>query len=251
MELINVKLDRLILLKTSERTDRGEIVTLARSITKHGVLVPLTVKRILHTDRYEVVSGVKRFYACRLARLKTVPALVIEAEAPISRLIIKRNEKQDWFEEAEAMRSVVLNENLSAEDAAELTGYTERQVLSLLRLTKLGEFERELVRRNNVSKDIASEVAVFDDICKRTELLSEAIRSRLKLTEVVAMCERERQGRRQILQKANRTPKFRDIRLFDNTISRAITLLKDAGVKASVKTEQASGGTEYKIRIEH
>ncbi len=251
MELLNLKLDRLILLKTSEKTDRGEIVALARSIAKHGVLVPITVKQILYTDRYEIISGTKRFYACRLARLKTVPAFVVDAQSALTRLIIKKNEKQDCFEEAEAMRSVILNENLSIEEASDLTGYTEKQILSLLRLTKLGEFEKELVRRNNVNKEIASEIATFDDICKRTELLSEAIRSRLKPAEVATMCERERQGRRRLYQKANKTPKFRDIRLFDNTISRAITLLKEAGVKASVMTEQANGGTEYKIRIEH
>lgn len=252
MEFYSLKMDRLILLKPCEQTERGEIVTLARSIAKHGLLVPITVRRILHTDRYEVISGIKRFYACRLARMTSIPAYVTETPSELARVIIKKKEKQDCFEEAESLRSLILNEALSTEELCDSAGYSEKELYSLLKLTKMGEFEREIVRRNGISREIASEIASFDDICKRTELLSEVIQSRLKLTEVQAMCEKERRGKRAVSKgKANRTPKFRDMRLFDNTLSRAITTLKDAGIKANIMSEQKNGSTEYKIRIEN
>ena len=235
MEFYNLKMDRLILLKPCEQAERGEIVALARSIAKHGVLVPITARRILHTDRYEVISGIKRFYACRLARV-----------------IIKKKEKQNCFEEAEALRSLIANEGLTPEELCDSAGYSEKELFSLLRLTKMGEFEREIVRRNGISPEIASEIASFDEICKRTELLSEVIQLRLKLSEVQTLCEKERRGKRVASKaKANRTPKFRDMRLFDNTLSRAITTLKEAGIKATLMSEQKNGSTEYKIRIEN
>jgi hypothetical protein len=65
MEFLHLKLDRMILLKTCRGVERGEIVNLARNISKHGLLVPITVRRILHTDRYEVISGIKRFTLIR------------------------------------------------------------------------------------------------------------------------------------------------------------------------------------------
>ncbi len=245
MEFCKIKLDKLILLKVGERTERGEIVNLARNISKNGLLVPFTVKSIANTDRYEVISGTKRFYACRIAGLTTVPAYVIDLPAPIARVIIRKGERQDLFDEAEEIRSAILNDGMSAEEFAEVSGYTEKEILSYLRLTKLGDFEREMVRRNDISLETASEIAVFDDICRRTELFSQVVHSRLKPSEVHTLCERQSRPR------ANRSPKFRDMRLFDNTITRAIKLLTDAGVKAKMNSERVSGGTEYKIRIEN
>lgn len=250
MEFLNLRLDRLILLKTVESIERGEIVNLARNIAKHGLLVPITVRRILHTDRYEVISGIKRFYACRMAGIKIIPAYVIQAPPSLARLVIKRGEKQDMFDEAEDIRTALLSEGLEADELAEITGYNEKEVLMYLKLTKLGDFEREIVRRNCLRRECAAEVASFDDTCKRTELLGEVARLRLKLPEVKALCERERQGKK-VYKRANRTPKFRDIRLFDNTVSRAVAMLKEAGVKADIASESAMGCTEYKIKIEN
>lgn len=249
MEFLNLKMDRLILLKSSEISERGEIVSLARSISKHGILVPITVRKILNTDRYEIVSGVKRFYANRMSGGKYIPAYVVQTPSTISRLIIKRNERQDMFEESEAIRTAMITEGLNAEELADATGYIEKEIIYLLRLSKMGEFERELVRRNRLSREAVCEIAYFDDICVRTELLSEAIKKRMTPAEVKEMCNVIRHGKR--LLRGNRTPKFRDMRLFDNTVSRAISLLKDAGVKADMKSEQANGITEYKIRIEN
>ena len=250
MEFLNLKLDRLILLKTGQRIERGEIVNLARNISKHGLLVPITVRQILHTDRYEVISGVKRFYACRMAGIKLIPSCVINASPSLARLVIKRGEKQDMFDEAEDIRTALLSEGVEADELADITGYSEKEVLMYLRLTKLGDFERELVRRNCLRRECVAEVASFDDVCKRTEMLSDIARLRLRLPEVKALCERERQGKK-AYKRANRTPKFRDIRLFDNTVSRAVALLKEAGVKADMDSESAMGYTEYKIKIEN
>lgn len=251
MELISLKLDRLILLKTKDRLERGEIVALARSIAKYGILVPITVKKILNTDRYEIISGAKRFYACRIARMSYIPAYVIDVPAQLARVIIKKGEQQDLFDEAEAIRTVMLNEDLSAEELSEKTGYTGHEVIGMLRSTKMGEFERELVRRNNVERESVWEIATSDDICKRTDLLCETIRSRLKPIEVKRLCERGDKNKLPVLKNPQRTPKFKDMRLFDNTLSRAVTMLKDAGVKANILSEQKNGGVEYKIRIEN
>lgn len=249
MEFLNLKTDRLIVLKGCEISERGEVVRLARSIAKHGILVPLTVKRILNTDRYEIISGNKRFFAARMCGFKSVPVYVTEASTSVSRLVIKRNEKQDMFDEAEKIRNAMLTEGLNAEELAEISGYSEKEIVALLRLTKMGDFEKELVRRNRLSREVVCEIAIFDDICKRTELLSEAVVHRMLYNEVRDMCAVARQ-KKTYNARGNRTPKFRDVKLFDNTVAKAVALLHSSGVKADMKSEITDGVTEYKIRIE-
>lgn len=248
MEFLNLKMDRLILLKRYDMAERGEIVALARSIAKHGVLVPITVKRILHTDRFEIISGVKRFYASRIAGEKYIPSYVVSTPSQLARLIIKKGEQNDIFEESESIRTAMLSEGLNAEELAEKSGYSEKEIVYMLRLCKMGDFERELVRRNGISAGIVCEIALFDDICKRTELLSEAIRSRLSVSEVRELCAAELKGRRAL--RHPKSPKLKDMKLFDNTISRAVSLLNGTGIKTKVTSGQKDGIVEYKIRIE-
>lgn len=251
MDFCNMRTERLILLKKLDISERGEIVALARSIAKCGLLVPLTVKRILHTDRYEIISGIKRFYACRLAGMKTVPVYIISSKSSaLARLIIKKAEKQDLFEEAEAIRRVLSEESATLDALTDLTGYSEKELYSLIKITKFGDFEREIIRRNGIPLEIASEVASIDETSTRTELLGEIIKARLNLPETKLLCERVRKGKKGP-RTAEKSPKFKDMRIFDNTITRAISLLKDAGVKADISTEQIKGGKQYKIKIEN
>ena len=248
MEFLYIKMDRLILLKGYEMAQRGEIVTLARSISKHGVLVPITVKRILHTDRFEVISGVKRFYACRMTGEKYIPSYVIDTPQQLARLIIKKGDQKDMFEEAELIRDAMLSEGMNAEELSQASGYTEKEIVSSLRLSKMGEFEREMVRKNGILMESVCEIAAFDDICKRTELLSETVRSRLTPSEVRELCVAELKGKR--ARRHPKAPRLKDMKLFDNTINRAISLLNSSGIKANVSSGQTEGVVEYKIKIE-
>ena len=182
--------------------------------------------------------------------MKIIPSYVINASPSLARLIIKRGERQDMFDEAEDIRTALLSEGLETDELSDITGYSEKEILMYLKLTKLGDFEREIVRRNCLRRECVAEVASFDEACKRTELLGDIARLRLRLPEVKSLCERERQGKK-LYKRANRTPKFRDIRLFDNTVSRAVALLKEAGVKAYMASESGSGCTEYIIKIEN
>lgn len=248
MEFSNIKINRLVLLRDGEKIDREEVVKLARNVSRFGILVPLTVKRIANTDKFEVISGGKRLYAAKIAKLTTVPSLIVDTPSDISRVMLKRGSNQDKFDESEAIKRVIIANELSIEDFAELTGYGVRQVLLMLRLTKLSEFEREVVRMNRLDYETVAEIAVIDDICKRTELLGEAIKLRMTPYEARRLCESER--------RVKRSPKYinssvlKDIRIFDNTVNRAIDMLKRAGVEAVLESASNNGVTEYKIKIE-
>lgn len=245
MDFAYINTERIIA-DSVEEIENGEITALARSICRVGILVPLTVTPLMNTDRFQVVSGVRRLYAARLVGLEYLPCVVIESNPILSRLIVKKGENTDMFAEAEFLRQTAML-GVGFDEISESTGYTKDELVRLIRLTKLTEFEREMLKKNGVSKPVAMEVAFFDDIKVRTSLFAEIINKRKKYDEVIALCEREKRGKRRA--KAMRSPKFRDMRLFDNTLSHAVSLLRDAGVNAKLDTSRLGDATEYKVLI--
>ena len=139
---------------------------------------------------------------------------------------------------------------LNVEEMAARSGYSEKTINEALVIADMSDLERETVRNNEISDSIVVEIAKIEDAKTRTALISECIRKRLKLSEIRALCEKERLGGKVVSKSsAQRTIKYKDLRLFDNTLSRALSLLNTAGIESEVKTEKVDNGTEYKIKI--
>lgn len=250
MELKKISMNKIILAKGKKVFEEGEVFALAKSIALCGMLSPITVRQIPLSDRYEIITGNKRFYAYRLLGLKEITALIIKAEASFSRAVLKKGEFRDFFEEADTIRAAIRDANLTPDEMSSRSGYTEKEIALALKIADMTELERETVRINDISYAIVSEIALLEDSRKRTALLSECIKKRLKASEVHSLCEKEKLGGK-VLSKSNaqKTLKFRDLRLFDNTLARALSLLKTAGIDAELKTEKGVNATEYKIKI--
>ncbi len=250
MELKRINMDRIILSKKKTKYEEGEVFNLAKSIALAGMLSPISVRTLSHSDRYEIIDGNKRFCACRMLGYKEISGLVIKAEPHFARALLIKDKCTDFFKEADTVKEAILKTGMSAEEFSDVTAYSVKEILSLLRISVMSELEREIIRKNFVNKKVAAEIAEFDDCTKRIEILSESIKKRMTLTEIHNLCEREKSGKARLLKQfANRTVKFRDLRLFDNTLSRALGILRDAGVKAELDTEKNADSTEYKIRI--
>ena len=250
MKLKRISMNKIMLSKGKRQFNEGEVFALAKSIALCGMLSPITVRQIPLSDRYEIIMGIKRFYAHRLLGLKDITALIINADPSFSRAVLKKGDFKDVFEKADSIACAIRNAKLTTEEMASRSGYSEKEITSAMKISNMTELERETVRINEIPDSIVSEVAVLEDSRKRTAILSECIRKRLKLSEVNTLCEKERLGGRIISKStAQRTVKFKDLRLFDNTLSRALSLLKSAGIDAEMKTEEGKDSTEYKIKI--
>ena len=59
--------------------DEEELQSLAESIAQHGIVQPLTV-RALDSGYYQIIAGERRWRAARMAELKDIPVVVIEAD---------------------------------------------------------------------------------------------------------------------------------------------------------------------------
>lgn len=111
---------------------------LSASIRLHGVLQPLTVRRV--SGFYELVAGERRLRAAKLAGLEEVPCLLVVMDEGQSRLtaLIENLQRRDldFIEEAQGIRCLMEHYGLSQEQVALQLGKSQSAVANKLRLLK-------------------------------------------------------------------------------------------------------------------
>ena len=137
-----------------KRFDDTALDELADSIREHGILQPLTVRR-LGTGYYQIVAGERRWRAARLAGLTEVPAIVIEADdRKATELALIENlqrEDLDPLEEAEGYKKLMDGYHMTQEDVANRVGKSRSAVANALRLLGLCPEVRALVEAGKLS----------------------------------------------------------------------------------------------------
>ena len=137
-----------------KRFDEESLSELADSIRKHGILQPLTVRR-LASGYYQIVAGERRWRAARLAGLNEVPAIVIEAdERRMTELALIENlqrEDLDPMEEAEGYKKLMDSYQMTQEDVAARVGKSRSAVANALRLLNLSAEVRALVEAGKLT----------------------------------------------------------------------------------------------------
>ena len=120
--------------------DEDALQDLADSIREHGIIQPLTVRR-LSSGYYQIIAGERRWRAARIAGLSEVPAIVIEADdrkmTELSLIENLQREDLDPIEEAEGYKTLMDNYQLTQEEAAERVGKSRSAVANSLRLLGL------------------------------------------------------------------------------------------------------------------
>jgi ParB family chromosome partitioning protein len=126
---------------------------LAESIRAQGVVQPVVV-RPLGEGRYELIAGERRWRAAQLAELREVPAVIREVsdQAAIAMALIENIQREDLnpLEEAAALQRLIIEFNLTHQQAAEAVGRSRAAVSNLLRLLELVEDVQRLVRERKL-----------------------------------------------------------------------------------------------------
>ena len=120
--------------------DEAALAELAESIRQHGIIQPLTVRR-LASGYYQIIAGERRWRAARLAGLSEVPVTVIEADdrkaAELAMIENLQREDLNPMEEAAGYRSLIDQHHMTQEEAANRVGKSRSAVTNALRLLEL------------------------------------------------------------------------------------------------------------------
>ena len=134
--------------------DPEELQSLADSIAAHGVVQPLTVRE-LSNGYYQIIAGERRWRAARIAELKEIPAVVIEADdrKVMELALIENLQRQDLnpVEEAMGYQTLIQEYGLTQEDAAKQVGKSRPTVANALRLLNLSAKVLEMLRKGEIT----------------------------------------------------------------------------------------------------
>ncbi|MBE6953930.1 MAG: ParB/RepB/Spo0J family partition protein [Ruminococcaceae bacterium] len=134
--------------------DEAQLSTLADSIARHGVVTPLTVRK-LGEDRYKLIAGERRYRAARIAGLTEVPVIILEADelAAAEIALVENLQRADLnpIEEAAGFRSLIASYGLTQEDVAERVGKSRSAVTNAMRLLDLPDAVAKLVIDGSLS----------------------------------------------------------------------------------------------------
>lgn len=130
------------------------LADLAESIRQHGMIQPLTVRR-LASGYYQIIAGERRWRAARMAGLEEVPATIIEADdRKVMELgLIENLQREDLnpMEEAAGFQALMDGYRLTQEEAAKRVGKSRSAVANALRLLSLSPAVRKLVEEGKLS----------------------------------------------------------------------------------------------------
>ena len=134
--------------------DEASLAELADSIREHGIIQPLTVRR-LSSGYYQIIAGERRWRAAKLAGLAEVPAVIIEADdRKVMELgLIENLQREDLNPAEEARGYQVLMEEygLTQEQVADRMGKSRPAITNTLRLLALPEDLLKLVEEEQLS----------------------------------------------------------------------------------------------------
>jgi len=152
--------------------DEESIVELSESIKRHGLIQPIVV-RPKSNGTYEIIAGERRWRACRLAELDTVPVIVKDLDERMLKEIalVENLQREDLnaVEEALGYKSLIESYGLTQEQLAESVGKSRSAVTNALRLLGLNEKELEALRNGVITKGHARALLGIEDSNIRKE----------------------------------------------------------------------------------
>ncbi len=177
--------------------DEEELQALADSIATHGVVQPLTV-RLLDSGYYQIIAGERRWRAARLANLKEIPAVIIEADDKkvMELALIENLQRQDLnpVEEALGYQSLIADHGLTQEDAAKQVGKSRPAVANALRLLTLCPDVLEQVRSGALSAGHARAVLMLKTEKQQKEAAQKIVALGLSVRQAELLCKNIAKG---------------------------------------------------------
>lgn len=241
--------------------DNNETLRLADSIRRHGILQPLCVRKPVSAGDlseyggiYELISGERRLRAAKLIGLAEVPCIIIEADSLRSAelAIIENLQREDLniFEEAAAIAALINLYGLTQEEVAAKLSASQSYVANKLRLLRFGDAEQKLILEKKLTERHARALLRISDEKERRTALETVIERGLNVAEteeyITRLVDTAKQEKPPV---QKRTAMVRDVRIFYNTIDRAVDIMNRAGIDAKTQKRDLGDTWEVTIRI--
>ncbi|MBQ6180523.1 MAG: ParB/RepB/Spo0J family partition protein [Ruminococcus sp.] len=252
-KVVNIEISRIIPNSNQPRClfNDADLLSLADSVRENGILQPLSVRKV--NDNYELIAGERRLRAAKLCELAFVPCIIYDITDKESAILalVENIQRQDltFFEEANAIEKLINIYGLTQEEAAQQLGKAQCTIANKLRLLRLTEKERDLILKYDLTERHARALLKLGSEEDRFIILDKIITNTLnvekteKLIEDYIGCQKEKSSYKK------RSKVFQNVKMFVNTINRAVETMQAAGISADSRKIQSENYIEYRVRI--
>ena len=203
------------------------LAELADSIRRHGILQPVSVRRV--GNNYELIAGERRLRAGVLAGLSEIPCIVMsmdEKESGAAALIENlQRQNLDFIEEARAIARLMEKENLSQEQAAGLLGRSQSSVANKLRLLRHSEAVLTALREGGLTERHARALLKLSTEQDKLSAIAVILRIGMSVARTESFVESLLQEKRPKMPKA-------DVGAFLNNLNQSLAKIQMCGIGA-------------------
>ena len=229
--------------------DAQAINELAESIRQYGIINPLTVRQV--GEGYELIAGERRWRASHQLGLQSVPCYVLPGDDAYSSIValVENLQRQDldFYEEAMGISRLIQRYELTQQQVAQRLGKTQSAVANKLRLLRLPQDVIALLRAGGLGERHARALLRLPEADLQRKAAHTLVEQSLTVAQAEAYIEKLLHNEPK---KQKRHPKvLQDVRLFINTMNRAVDTMRKAGVGAAIARTYEGDDMVVTIRI--
>ena len=211
--------------------DKDALEELAASIREIGIIQPLTLRRV-NDDKYQIISGERRYRAAKKAGLKSVPAYIRDAnDTELTEMALIENiqrEDLNAIEIALTLRKLIDQYNLTQERLSERIGKKRTTIANFLRLLKLPAEIQLGLRDKALDMGHARALLAVDDPTVQLKFYNETIKKGLSVRQVEQLVKDYQESLTATGDVAKQQPKRRsnsDFDILTNHLTKAFGVL--------------------------
>jgi ParB family chromosome partitioning protein len=178
--------------------DQEALEELATSIKELGIIQPVTVRKV-GQDRYQLISGERRFRACQLANLTTIPAYIrVANDQTMLEMALVENiqrENLDAMEVAISYQRLMEECDLTQEKLSERVGKKRSTITNYLRLLKLPAEVQLALRQKKLSMGHARALINVDGNAKQLRLLDQILTDGLSVRQIEKIAQDQKEAK--------------------------------------------------------
>jgi len=230
-----------------------ELQALSESIKANGLLQPISLMRE-EDGSYRIIAGERRYRACKQLKMEAVPAIISnvnDTDAAVLALIenIQRSDL-GCFEEAAAIQKLIEKMEMTQEEAAKKLGKSQSAVANKLRLLRLPTEVQKFLTENGLTERHARALLKLpeDQMLMAAQEIAE---QQLNVAQTEALVEAllAPEEEKPIPYRGRKIMVVKDLRIFRNTVERALETLRESGIEAFSEETEHEYYLEYVVRV--
>ena len=226
---------------------------LADSISQNGLLQPVTVRE--WQNGYQLRAGERRLMACKMLGMEQIPAIVnrVDDEKSAVFALIENLQRKDlnYFEEAQGIQTLMQTSGMSQQEVAKKLGKAQSTVANKLRLLFFGEDLRQKMLDNGLTERHARALLRLPNERLVNEAIQYIVAERLNVGESESYIESLLTAvpEKPPSKPATRLFVVKDLRIFMNTITKAVSTMRLAGIEVDTSKEEDEEYIHYLVKI--